>query len=554
MPLVTELTLKKSDFATNAESARLDMQRMQGRVTQLSGTLAVMGREARAAGGANDELRGKLKALRMELNEAKVAARSFASEYVSITAAAKSPMPMPQESAHGGGGRAANMEAGHSIRSVFDMVGAGQNLGQALQTELPRLLQASGTGLGGMIAIEGATSIVKGITESVEKARELRKELRAAFEGPGMGTGSENAIKKQIEELAAMGDKLMPENQQSSLIDWVGRQGKNAYRGVTGGKSVEDETDDNIVALDERRQRLSEELVRRKADSLALDERAAREGEAAVAADRERLALKQRIAEVQDDKSLDGTAQARMVDLLREESRLRQEHIAQAKEQRQVEDAQRVGNLSDQVSGDDTDVSRAQRALEAARGKRDATPAGTPEGRAADEAVTKAELELAKVKQITAERRSQEEIVAKVDGITGSSSAKQRAQINAEKRDLMEQLNEKSPTYQPNKEKQGEIVAQVGRKDAALKGLDLVDAQRGMDAQASDIQAGAGRGPDAQIKTLREEMALLEKRKQLIFDTAAKDHRGELGADETSKSRATTRSYTPRRRGSMAST
>ncbi len=325
--LVVQLGLSRRDFSANAEAAKADMNRLKGEVGEVAGALAILQRQARAAGDAVDAgLTARIKQTQAALTGLQSDLRTATTD----SAILNGPEPKPGRDEHGGNGneRMAGMEAGHSVRSIADALGAGMNPGQAFMMELPRLLQAAGKGVGAMIGVEAGASIFRSIVAAYEKARQEREEFSKAMAGPGIGVSSNSALQSRMSNAASERDKLMPEGQSNSLIDWVGRQMKNVTRGIKGDKSVEDEQDDKIVALEQSRVAASEELAKRKADEVELDTAAFERGEDTVAMEREQLKLREQIRDVMSDPNMDGTAAAKMIETLREQERV-QERIKQ---------------------------------------------------------------------------------------------------------------------------------------------------------------------------------------------------------------------------------
>ena len=507
------LGLDTTDWKANAKDSAQDATRLKAAVTEAAAGVALLEKQFRAAGSATAEQKKMLKEYRAELagleRDLKTAEKQVAKFNAAggVTAPPRTPVvpPAPSPGGHGGGsGRAGAMEAGHSVRSIFDMIGAGQSFSQASQMELPRLLQASGKGLGTLIGIEGAAGTVKAVEGALERAREEQRAFTAALAGGGIKTSSTASLTKHMDALAEARDKYMPDDEKPATGgDWALRQGKNLWRAMSGQQSVEDEQGDKIDALEQRRINISAELARRKGEEVALDKRAAAQGEDAVAIDRERLALRERIAQVQDEKNLDETAQAKIIALLREESVLRERHINQVREQHEAEAETRRGLIDDRESGDSNPVTKAQRALDEARRKQAATTGGTPEGRAADDAVTSAELELDDARRLTAERKAQAELVTKIAQMTGTEAEKERARLQGEKRLLMEQAHEGSPTYNPDQAARANIVNNLlPQTEAQLHALDRADQQRAFDRRRNEIAAQTGIGPAEQVKAI----------------------------------------------------
>ena len=516
--LIAKLGIDEADFVRGMTVSVEKLDETNDRAKRLAAQMAVLA--SQMTGKGTQEQAAQYKALNAELRTAQSESIQLKKHLDALNAvkAPSAPVSQPSAGGHGGGGgRMAGMEAGHSIRSVFDMLGAGQNLGQALQMELPRLLQASGMGLGAMLGIQAATAIAHGLEQAIQ-SRAVEKEnfgkLLAGPGGGGVSTRSTSSIESQIKELDKKREEMMDATgngaagNDGNIFSAMARGAKNTWRAATGQQSVEDEADDRMVALDQRRIQLSEEIVRRKAAEVAIDKRAATEGEGAVAIDRERLALKEKIAAVMEDTSIDGTAQARLVDLLREESALREVHIRQVKEQHAAEIEAREGALDDRENGNSNEVTRAQRALDEARHKQAATTPGTPEGKEADDAVRAARLELETAQRATKERQAQRDLVVNIAGMTTTQSEKERSRLEGEKRLLMQQLHEGSPTFEPNKEKQSEIRAKLAVNGGALHSLDRADQQRAFGRDREKIEAETGPGPVEQGKAASKKMSL----------------------------------------------
>ena len=432
---------------------------------------------------------------------------------------------------HGGGSRMAGMEAGHSVRSIVDMMSAGQNLGQALQMELPRLMQASGAGIGAMLATELATAIARAVESAIQGTAIERNKFghEIAGSGVGIGVGSESTLKSQMGELKSAFDERLNETgngeagHDGNIFSWAARTGKNIWRKATGQKSVEDETDDKLVALEQRRIQLSDELVKRKAAQVHLDEKARVLGEDAVALEREGLRLKEQIAAVVDDKNMDATAQAHMIDLLREESKLRGEHIRQVREQHEAEEKEKHGNVMDRDQGEDSPVSKAQRAVEAAVKKRDATRAGSKEWAAAQDEVTSAEGNLTDAKTQTARHAQERADAATIAGMNAPQAKKERERLERERARLNAQLDPTSDTYERNDEKRKDVAeGQLPVVLGQLHQMDRSDTQRGFRREREQIAAETGLGPEEQIRA-KERLLNLNGREQQDNDSNEKD-------------------------------
>lgn len=426
------------------------------------------------------------------------------------------------------GNRMAGMEAGHSVRSMFDMMGAGQSFGQASKAELPRLLQAAGVGLGTMIGIEAATGIISGISNAIEKAREFKRELAEAFSGGGMGTSSGNALRGKMGELAAMRDKIMPDGPSRSIAGVAGEWLSDTWEKVRGRKTASETRDDQIEGLEQRRVQLSEELARRKAEQVALDKRAAIEGEAAVAIDRERLGLKERIAAVMDDKNLDGTAQAHMIDSLREESKLREENIRLVHAQHEAEAENRHADVQEHSEGVENPVTKAENALKAATQKRDAMlkdKYGTArdqimqsdEYKAADDEVTSRGTDVRETKTAVEQRKAANARQANVNSLAGYASASEieHKRLADEERDLTRQVfDPKARDYEKDEEKRKGLAAQLLQNRAEQTRANRGDQQRAFQRREDEIREQPGRGDAAEVRSIESRLSLNHDRQE----------------------------------------
>lgn len=430
----------------------------------------------------------------------------------------------PSSGGHGGGdSRSGTQEATHSVRSIFDMVGAGQSFSQAAALAMPRLLQAAGKGLGTIIGIQAGAAIIKGVGEAMERAREARKEFTQSMSGGGLGTTSESGLRRNIDELTAAREKLTVDPGKWERLDvQAASYLKSGWRKLTGQKTDSEENDDKIEALEQRRIHLSEELARRKEETLALDKRAATEGEDAVAIDREKLALREKIRAVEDDKNLDATAQAKLIDLLKEESKLREEHIKQAQTMKAAESDAKAADATDRTNGQDTASSKAANAYIAALTKRDALPEGSREWKDADTEVKNRGADVQSTQQEQAVKDAQRKEAARLAEMTGSQAQKERERLTSEKDAIARQLDPNSGEYERNADKRKDLKVQQTQNSASLRALDRSDVQRGFQRRENDISANSELGPDGQIKTIDARLALLADR-QKDNDTHEKD-------------------------------
>ena len=227
MPLITELILKKENFITGAEAARLALEKAKVKVTEVSGSLALMSQAARAAGGATDELTAKMANTRKELNAAKVAVRSLSAEYVSLRANSALPPPPAAarpmagvrqvpgmaaagEAEHGGNNAMRNAELMHSGRAIAGELIAGTSPAQAFLMEAPRLVQALGSSLGALLvpvlALAGGGAFVKWLSDAQDKAKALRDETNLI--GLNLHNVAGAGAKELAESLAAANEQV----------------------------------------------------------------------------------------------------------------------------------------------------------------------------------------------------------------------------------------------------------------------------------------------------------------------------------------------------------
>ena len=584
--LVVKVGATTKDFRTDIEAARQDMVRLARSVMDTGAELASFRQKARETGGATQEQAVQIKKLESALKDFRRESRLAAEDY-KLLSEVKAPDSQQlaaraaresqrredlkisteqnrladereragiegkgransgEGSGHGGNGneRMAGMEAGHSIRAIADSLGAGQNFGSALSMELPRLLQGAGAGIGGMIATEIGVAIGKAITTALTSAKLEREKfgLELAGDGGGVGTSGTSALKGRIDKLEkAFQDRLDAtgngaEGHDGNIFSFLGRKAQNAGRKMVDihSQTVEQETDDKLVALDERRNLLAAEIVRRKGEEVEMAGRVFNEGEEATAVDRERLALAERIRAVQDDKSMPGDKQAEMIDLLKKESAVREEILQRARELRAIDAELRHGMLEDREHGKDTAVSRARREQRAAEERRDLLPGGSPEWKAADDDAKAKKLNAADAERADAEAIARRSLSTR-EAATSDASQKERIRLMGEQADLAAQLNPKSATYERDDEKRRELQSRQTGNAAQIRGLDISDAQRRVDERENIVQASSGRGPAAHVETLREEIGLLGERGKLITDQAKRENRG-LGEDEKEK-------------------
>ena len=529
--IIATLELNKGKFRTQKEETERDLEMLGATVKETAAAVAVLEREL-ANDKGNKALKENLKTLKDSYRDARREMTLLEKQQRDLNNALGN-NPQPRAGGRGPGGehgstgsnRMADMEVGHSVRSITDMMSAGQNMGQALQMELPRMLQAAGKGIGAMIGIEVGVAIAKAIETAIQAKRVAAEAFGKLLSGEGGGTGtsSANAIKTQIEELGKAKDEMLDSTgngkagNDGNVFSWLKRTGQNAVRKMVDANAptVEQEADDKMESLDQRRIELSNELVRRKAEGVALDKRAATEGEAAVAVDRERLAFKEKRAAILEDKNLDGTAQAKLIEQLQEESQLREDHIRQVQAQKAAEDEARHGNTEDRLKGTDSAVSKAQRALKEAQEKWAALAQapGTPEYQAAQDDVDNKKADLRNTKQQAVVHEAERTDAGAEAAMTGTQAQKDRKRLEDERARLQAELDPASTKYQINGEKREDIrQQQLPQVEAQLRALARADQQRAFARRESEIKSMSGGSTPERLAAIDASLSLNQDR------------------------------------------
>ena len=537
--IVATLELSKGKFKTQAEEVEQDLESMRATVTETAAAVAVLERALKEDSG-NKALKDNLSTLKTSLRESQREMTLLEQQKRRLNSALgdnpepRNNSPVRTGGGHGGDGnqRMAGMEAGHSIRSIVDMMGAGQNMGQALQMELPRMLQAAGAGIGTMIGIEMATAIARGLENAIQSKRVEAEKFGALLSGNGGGvaTSSSSVLQSQIEALDKSREEMLDATgngkagNDGNIFSWISRQGKNLGRKMVdiNAPTVEKEADDKMVALDAKRQLIAEELLKRKAAAVELDERASREGEDAVAIDKERLALRERIAAVTENKSLGGDVQAQLINLLKRESELREEHIQQALALKLVEDQARRGNAQDRTEGRDTGVTKAERALKEAQDKLSLMKGGTEQYKAGQDDVTNRTSDLRDARQQEALRDAQRRDAGSEAANTGTQVEKTRQRLQDRFKELSAQLDPTSKEFDYNDESRKNKLTERDQVSAELRGQDRADTQRGFERRRNLIAAETGVGTKDKLAAVDKNLSL-NRQEQVDNNTHEKD-------------------------------
>ncbi len=190
------MSLDKKDFTSGAEAARLDTERLKKSVAELSGALAIMGREARQSGGGTDAMKEKIREARQELKGLQSDLRTAGAEYVALRGAA-------------GQGDGLQLAGAKRVRKGLGgiegaVLGGGDafQVGQSAVQGAAMSLQLS---LGPLLAVAAGLQLASKVHEAVEEAHKLKLELNDALTPLSDGNAafvSVDALKTKLEELA----------------------------------------------------------------------------------------------------------------------------------------------------------------------------------------------------------------------------------------------------------------------------------------------------------------------------------------------------------------
>ena len=452
--LVIPLTLTKKDFESNAESARKDMDRLKGTVSDTSAALTVMQREARAAGDAVDAgLTTKIKETQKALQGLKADLRTATADYKVLSQAAPPPLPaMPKASAakaaitvaesagEGAAGisRMGKMELAHVGRSLGGSMAAGVPLDQSLMMESPRLISALGPavmsavgGLSGLAAVLGPLVVVVGAAATAfaaYNANEAARKTRGAisevgqnesnlgtwentFADDGKTTWKSRARRRRkitrLEQLKGQlpdGETLPDENTESAKdLDQEAKAAAELQASVVKQRKGKMNRLANVFGggikdadVGEVRDR-KDALISRRDDVEQRDAGFARRaftGDQGVEADRLRVSLQEKLSKIQRDQA-DGTIKdgARQIELAHEEYNLSMEELARKKAYQKDELDMEERITAIRRDGRNVASGEAEERMKRAKADLDAGPQQGPEFRAHQEAYERSKLE-----------------------------------------------------------------------------------------------------------------------------------------------------------------
>ena len=293
------LGLDTAEWKANAKDAAADATKIKAAATQTAAGIALLERQFRAAGGATAEQSKQLKEQHAVLSGLENAYKRAAREakLLNEADAATGPKrvnipgidqtrratggPTPplanlkldkrgnviresEESSSEGGHGSNRGELAHSVRSIGDMISAGQSPLSALQMEAPRIAQSMGASVGTIIGISLAGVVANKLAEMVEDNRAVKERQQASLSGdPSKGIESVAETQAHVAELNASINEARP---QLGMLGKLGQLVSDAATGFVGDLSQILDGKLNGVDVrpdDERKESLKKQVVAR---------------------------------------------------------------------------------------------------------------------------------------------------------------------------------------------------------------------------------------------------------------------------------------------------
>ncbi len=561
--LVVPLTLTKRDFQTNAESARLDMERLKGSVGQVSGELTVLQRETRAAGTATEAEIGKIKELETALKGLSKELRTAKADYKILSELAPPPLPtstpdesgrltahwakleeqersrraneaaantriampaasgpkaaiMVAEAAEGAAGvgisRMGRMELGHVARSLAGSAAAGVPVGQSLEMEAPRLISALGPavmsavgGFGGLMAVLApltAAVAAGAVAFTVYNANQAATKQRNSNDLLG------NVFNRGGDTVSELNKETEEADNAQRATRKMRRSKRNRLANVFGSGGLHDEDVEDIRKRDVGIRDRRDEAMERDAGF----SRRALDGDQGVEQERLKVQLEEKIREITVSRVRDGS---RLIAIAKEEYQTAIDGIARKQQAQAIETTSERELLSIRAAGTNVETESAAARVRAAQALLEDGPAAGPEH---DESANK--LTAALVEQQQAERNQASRAAAIVS--EEKIVAIKRAGLDVDVQIAQERLKAAQAALDRNPAKSGveydalkqSVDAARFEVDAATKATHEKQAQLQLETQIANLR---GSSDQVRRQTLALEAAHL---RELIHSTA----------------------------------
>lgn len=506
------LGLDSKSWSADVQSAGEDVKRFSAASKETAAVVASLERAMRSAAGSTEEQAQKLKAAKdslsqynSELKQAERSLKTFqAAQSLVLTQMPDASRPNPSIRVRAAGGGEASgpgfstmqkMELGHSARAVVGGLAAGADPATVAMYEAPRLVQALGASMSGLlaaaaplIALIGGGALAKWLNDAHGAAVALRKETAAI--GTDLGdsavAGAQD-LDKALAEATAQVDKVRAAN--SSTKNFV-------VNSITGGGV----RDIDVQIAEQKRNGLENRAQDAQQRDFDISKRAFN-GDSSVEADRLQVEYAQKRNEIIRKTTADNVSGGlRALAIAKEEYDLKLATLERTQEANAVNLKEQRDLMVIRASGNQVETELPREKLNRANERLANGPSEGPQHDALQLAADEAQAEYDQAVKVTGEKKAQLGLETQIANLRGSADQVQAQTLALQRADIERRLQSAKPDDKQALERDLAVIN--GKQDAARKAV----MQKAVEFEKQGIAAETGNGPAEQARAIERRL------------------------------------------------